>query len=299
MSQTPAASDVTTVTEDRRPTVNHIAIKKDRGGHRTNQVCVSPMSKQDAPATDLTELRERFRTALQATQLGQLFDYLPGVYFVVKNTDGRVIMANALATRLCGKQSEAELIGKDDFDLFPDDQARRYVQDDQQVFKTGSPVIDRVELAPDPKNAINWFITTKLPLYNQSQEIIGLACIARNMADDSEQVRPYTEMNEVLEYIRIHYASPIRIEELAVLANLSTGQFERNFKKVFAISPKQHLVNVRLQAACHLLSSTNDTIAAIANGTGFYDHSHFCRSFKKELGLSPGDYRKKQTTPAH
>lgn len=239
--------------------------------------------------------REVFRLALHGAQLQQLFNFLPGVYFVVKNRDGRVMMANELAIHLCGLQDEHEMIGKSDYDIFPSKQAEDYVQDDRKVFESGEAIIDRVELAPDPKNAINWFITTKLPLYDQTGTIIGLACIARNMNDDSEKVRPFAKMNPVLEYIRVNYASAVQIDELAALVNLSTGQFERNFKKVFGIPPKQHLMNVRLQAASHLLSTTNDTIASIANETGFYDHSHFCRAFKKELNLSPGNYRKNQS----
>lgn len=238
--------------------------------------------------------RDRFRRALHGAPLQRLFDFLPGVYFVVKDCDGLVMMANQLAARLCGQESEDDMICKSDFDLFPVEQAERYVQDDRQVFETGTPIIDRVELAPDPKNAINWFVTTKLPLYDEEGEIIGLACIARNMEDDSEKVRPYAEMNKVLEHIRVHYASPIRVEDLALLASLSTGQFERNFKKTFGISPKQHLTNVRLRAASHRLLSSNDTITSIATETGFYDHSHFCRAFKKDTGFSPGDYRKRR-----
>ncbi len=103
--------------------------------------------------------------------------------------------------------------------------------------------------------------------------------------------RPSVVMNEVLEIIRTHYASPIRIEELASLVHLSSGQFERNFKKTFGISPKQHVLNVRLQAASHLLRSSNDTIASIAQETGFYDHSHFCHCFKKQMGISPSELR--------
>ena len=39
-------------------------------------------------------------------QLQQLFDFLPGIYFVVKNRDGRVIMANQVAVRLCGAHQD-------------------------------------------------------------------------------------------------------------------------------------------------------------------------------------------------
>jgi AraC-like DNA-binding protein len=232
-----------------------------------------------------------FQQQLRGGQLQQLFDFLPGIYFVVKDCDGLVMMANEVAARLCGFDSDAEMVGKTDHDLFSRERADAYVEDDLHVFQTGESIVDRVELAPDPDNSINWFVTTKIPLYSNEDEIIGLACIARNMTDAYEKLRPFAEMNEVLEYVRAHHAEPIKIEELARVAHLSSSQFERRFKKVFQITPTKHIVNVRIQAACNLLSSTNDTIASIALNAGFYDHSHFSRIFQKAMGISPSEYR--------
>ncbi len=228
---------------------------------------------------------------LQTPQLQLLFNYLPGVFFIVKDREGRVVMANAVAAQLCGLKNEAELIGKTDADLFSKDRADAYVKDDRHVFETGESIIDRVELAPDPNNSINWFVTTKIPLYSHEGEIIGLGCIARNMTDAYEKLRPYAEMNEVLEYVRENYAHPIKLEELAEVAHLSPSQFERRFKKVFHITPMKHVLNVRIRAACNLLAKTNNTIASIAMEAGFYDHSHFIRNFKKVMQSSPSEYR--------
>ena len=235
---------------------------------------------------------EVFREKLHGAQLQQLFNYLPGVYFVVKNREGRVMMANEVATRLCGCKHSSEMVGKTDYDIFPKDRADLYVKDDQHVLTTGESIVDRVEMAPDPNNSINWFVTTKIPLFSRDEEIVGLACIGRNMTDAYEKLRPYAEMNDVLEYVREKYAEPIKIEELARIAHLSSSQLERRFRKVFQITPTQHILNVRIRAACNLLATTNDTIASIALESGFYDHSHFIRGFKKKMGVSPSEYRK-------
>lgn len=242
------------------------------------------------------ETSEAFQKKLRGMQFQQLFNYLPEVYFVVKSCDGRVMMANGVAARLCGFDHESEMIGKTDYDIFEKDRAEAYMLDDRSVFETGESIIDRVEMAPDPNRSINWFVTTKIPLYSHEDKIIGLACIARNMTDAYEKLRPYAEMNEVLEYVREHYAQPIKIDELAKVSHLSASQFERRFKKVFDITPTRHVLNVRIRAACNLLTSTHDTIASVALETGFYDHSHFVRSFKKLMGLLPSAYRKEGRT---
>ena len=225
-------------------------------------------------------------------QMQMLFNHLPDVYFFVKDREGRFVMANDTFVHQCGAQTEREIIGKTDFDYFPMGRAEQYVIDDTFVMETGESIIDRVELAPDPGNSINWFITVKVPVYSGDGEIIGLAGTARDITRAGLALRPYTEMRDVLEYVRDNYSRTIEISALAALVHLSISQFERRFRKVFQISPLKHIMNVRIRAASLLLTTTNDTIASIALDCGFYDHSHFTRNFRKIMGTPPKDYRK-------
>jgi AraC-like DNA-binding protein len=225
-------------------------------------------------------------------QMQLLFNHLPDVYFFAKNREGRFVMANDTFVRQCGVQTESEIIGKSDFDYFPLGRAESYVKDDLYVMGSGESIIDRVELAPDPGNSINWFITCKVPLYSADGEIIGLAGTARDITRAGLALRPYTEMQAVLEYVRDNFSQQIEIKALAALVHLSISQFERRFRKVFQISPLKHIMNVRIRAASLRLTTTNDTIAAIAQECGFYDHPHFTRNFSKLMGVSPKEYRK-------
>lgn len=225
-------------------------------------------------------------------QMQQLFNYLPDVYFFAKDVEGRFVMANDHFVQRCGATSEAEIIGKNDFDFFPMDRAESYVRDDQHVMQTGKSIVDRVELAPDSENTIDWMVTTKVPLYSSDGTIIGLAGTARDIARAGLALRPYTDMRVVLEYVRANYPLRIEIKDLADLVNLSVSQFERRFRKVFQSTPLKHIMNVRTRSASLRLTTTNDTIAAIAVDCGFYDHSHFTRNFKKSMGCSPREYRK-------
>lgn len=239
-----------------------------------------------------TEFIPEFFGQLRPGQLPALFDYLPETYFVIKDRAGRVVMANPLAIRLCGFTTLDEMVGKTDHNIFHKERADAYVQDDRQVFETGRTIVDRVEMAPSPDHAINWFVTTKVPLYSQDNEVIGLACIAQNMTSAYERLRPYSEMTPVIAYVEKHYARPIKIPDLAKLVHLSARQFERRFQQIFQITPKKHLLNVRIRAACHLLANTRHTVAVIAQECGFYDESHFSRGFKQIMGMNAGEYRK-------
>ena len=183
------------------------------------------------------------------------------------------------------------MIGITDADLFSRERAEAYVRDDRRVLETGECIVDRVELAPDPHNSITWFLTTKIPLYGRHGDILGVACIARGLGDAREKLQPYTEMNAALDHVQRHYARPVTVEELARQVHLSPSQFNRRFKRLFQITPARHLLNVRIHAACHLLSTTRQTIASIAQEAGFYDQSHFSRSFRRVMHCSPGAYR--------
>lgn len=225
-------------------------------------------------------------------QMQMLFNYLPDIYFFAKSREGFFVMANDAFVRQCGMVNESDIIGKNDFDFFPVGRAESYVRDDQYVMTTGKSIIDQVELAPDPGNSINWFVTCKVPLYSTEGDIIGLAGTARDIARAHHALRPYTEMAVVLEYVKGNHSRQIEIKELAELVHLSVSQFERRFRKVFQISPIKHIMNVRIRAASLLLTTTNNTIASIALDCGFYDHSHFTRNFTKVMGVTPKAYRK-------
>jgi AraC-like DNA-binding protein len=228
-------------------------------------------------------------------QIKMLFNHLPDVFFFVKNRAGKFVMANELFIRQCGATSESDIVGKDDFDFFPEDRAENYVTDDRFVMETGESIVDRVELAPDPGNSINWFVTTKVPLFSKEGVIIGLAGTARDISRAQSVLRPYTEMAGVLEFVKENYSRTIAVKELAALVHLSVSQFERRFGAVFQISPLQHVMNVRIRAASVRLATTNDTIASIAHECGFYDHAHFTRNFRRIIGTTPREYRKRQT----
>jgi PAS domain S-box-containing protein len=242
---------------------------------------------------DIARIKSEFMERMHSPQQMQLlFNHLPDVYYFVKDREGRFVLANDTFVKQCGVETEAEIIGKTDFDFFPMGRAESYVNDDRYVMETGESIIDRVELAPDPGNSINWFVTCKVPVYSNDGEIIGLAGTARDITRAGLALQPYTEMRAVLEYVRDNYSQPIEIKQLAALVHLSVSQFERRFRKVFQISPLKHIMNVRIRAASLRLTTTNDTIAAIALDCGFYDHSHFTRNFRKIMGTSPKEYRK-------
>ena len=65
------------------------------------------------------------------------------------------------------------------------------------------------------------------------------------------------------------------------------------------MSPASYIANVRINAAKTLLGTTDRRISDIASDVGFFDHSHFIRTFKRIVGATPAKYRRNLTMRAH
>jgi two-component system sensor histidine kinase/response regulator len=132
---------------------------------------------------DITEMMQG-REVLQKERnlLRTLIENLPDLIYA-KDKNGCKILANAADVQNCGKQSEAELLGKNDFELFPEEIARGFYEDDMKVIKTGEPIINREEYFIDSNGNKQWLLTSKLPLRDDNGNTIGLLGIGRNITE--------------------------------------------------------------------------------------------------------------------
>jgi len=82
------------------------------------------------------------------------------------------------------------------------------------------------------------------------------------------------------------------IQSFAAKSGLTPVRFSRLIRRIFQLKPAQLLSQTRLQAAALRLRETTETVASIAHGCGFSDHSAFTRQFKATTGLTPLAYRR-------
>ncbi|MCM8540015.1 MAG: AraC family transcriptional regulator [Lentisphaeraceae bacterium] len=122
---------------------------------------------------------------------------------------------------------------------------------------------------------------------------MGIAVIMRDISAIGTTLGPFQEMAEVIDYIFKSYRKQIIIDDLAKIANLSTRQLERRFKKLFGLSPIRYINEHRIRMACTMLRQTQKNIAAIAKEVGFYDHAHFVHKFRTSMKIAPSEYRAK------
>ena len=96
-------------------------------------------------------------------------------------------------------------------------------------------------------------------------------------------------INFMLENINRKY----KLEELAIAVKLSASHYSRLFLNRTGHSPIDYFIQLKIQRACRLLDTDVRSIAEIAREIGFDDQFYFSRQFKKVMGLSPRDYRKR------
>jgi PAS domain S-box-containing protein len=111
--------------------------------------------------------------------LQDLMDNIPDVIYF-KDKKGKLELVNHAHARGLGLKPE-QVVGKTDFDFFPKERARLMARDDQQVFKTGKPIVDKVERATRPDGIDNYVSTTKIPRFDAKGEVIGLIGITRDI----------------------------------------------------------------------------------------------------------------------
>jgi AraC-like DNA-binding protein len=92
--------------------------------------------------------------------------------------------------------------------------------------------------------------------------------------------------------MRHHFGGRLTIESLASECGLSIRAMQRQFQRVFGLTPQEFLIKTRVAAACHLLRTTARPLSEIAAECGFADQSSFTQHFRGHVGLTPSRYRK-------
>jgi len=98
-------------------------------------------------------------------------------------------------------------------------------------------------------------------------------------------------MEKLIEFMNVNFHRPVRLGEAAELVNMAETAFSRFFKAKTGINFVDFLNDIRLGHASRMLIDTTQSIADIAAACGFTNISNFNRTFKREKGLTPKDFR--------
>jgi PAS domain S-box-containing protein len=222
--------------------------------------------------------------------LERVFDCLPDVLYYIKDAQARYLSVNQTLITRSGLDRD-EVIGKTADQLFPVTGASTNAQD-LGVIDTRSPIVDRLRLYSTSGSGHRyWCLSSKFPILNDAGEAIGLIGISRDLPRPDERHHGYRRLLEYLDYLESNLGQNILVSEAAERASISVDTLERLTREVFHLTPKQLLMKLRVDHACKLLETTDQSITEIATDCGYADHSAFTRQFKSATHLTPRQYR--------
>lgn len=237
--------------------------------------------------------RARQPAEFAAEQVLALFDALPDVQLFVKDRASRFVRVNETWLGLHGCRSAADAIGRTDHDFHPPALADQYVAEDERVMQSGRPLRDQPWLVADHTGMPHWYLCTKLPLFDATGRVSGVAGILQPFGHAGHAPDEYRRLTPALEHVLANYGRPLTVGDLARRADLSPSHLQREFRRLFGMTVGDYVLRLRLLMARRRLRTTTDAVGRIATECGFYDQAHFTRAFKIYTGQTPLEYRRR------
>lgn len=235
------------------------------------------------------------KVGTNAATFSAMFDIAPSLCFYMKDLDGRIMAINQRNCDVCNLKSPWDAIGRRSDELFPEPYASAYMALDREVIETGKPVIGRITPYPADKSR-SFMISNVYPLTDTQGQVIGTARAYLLASGDNAEMGHYGRLRQAVAYLEQHCTETVKLGVLAALCGISVSTFQRAFMATFHMSPGEYQTNLRLKAAMNLLKTSAKRISEIAIETGFFDQSHLTRVFKRERGISPGEFRRQHRT---
>ena len=126
----------------------------------------------------------------ERTILRSLIDNVPN-FLYIKDTQAKFVVTNLHCALQLGFKTPDELLGKSDFDIYPEHLAASYYEGDQNVIRTGQPLLNYEEVVIDHRGHASHILSTKLPIRDKDGRITGLAGVGM---DITEQKRANAEL---------------------------------------------------------------------------------------------------------
>ncbi len=197
----------------------------------------------------MLEDQKRVEEALEREQylMRTLMDTIPdNIWF--KDKEGRFLRANQAQARVLGAPDPPAILGKTDFDFFSGEHAQLAWDQEISIIQGGPPIISNDELLTYPDRPSAWVSVTKLPLYNETGEIIGTYGLAR---DITERKHAEQELQNAYEATLEGWAAALELREKET-ANHSRNVVDMTMELAAKFNfDSDELVHIRRGALLH------------------------------------------------
>ena len=164
-----------------------------------------------------------------------------------------------------------------------------------------------------PKKDYQVFINNILDIsysYINAEELFEFNCISKlsnilyylfkymntselSQSDYSKRNKVNKRIDRINTYIDANYQSPIRLQDIAEIENITTTHLSHFITENFGMSFQDYLTDKRLECALRMISDTSLTLSEIASSSGFSELKYMNKAFKDTFDLTPNEYREK------
>ena len=191
-----------------------------------------------------------------------------------------------------------------------EDHAVEFHQECVRIFRVQikPPFLERVRGCTtilDSPSAFDGGTTSQLAtrLYHESQVRDAVAPLAIEalilevLTAAARQLEAKTDLRlpqwlaRVRDLLHEHYQDDWTLSDVATMVSIHPVYLARAFRQHFHCSVGEYVRRLRIERACQRMMQTESSLVEIAHAVGFYDQSHFTRTFKRLIGLTPAEYR--------
>src|SRR5437870_6973885 len=141
-----------------------------------------PLELKSAVSAALAHFRLNRAIDHERELLRVLMESIPDlIYF--KDTESRFTRLNCGHARALGAADPRECVGKKDSDYLESEYASQYYADEQEIVRTGKPLVDRTERIRKADGSFCWISTTKVPVFDANGVVTGIAGISRDITN--------------------------------------------------------------------------------------------------------------------